>query len=158
MTKQYLRKAQEIDADILYEWANEAECRKNSFSMEPIAYEEHIRWLKRTLQDKKIQLYIGMSGENPIGQIRLNMKENTTGERYENQAIISYSIVAKQRGKGFGRILLELAEEKLKETAPTIKRMVGEVKKDNIPSQKAFEKNGYEKRIKEDCYVYVKFI
>ena len=43
----YLRKAQWEDMDMLFQWANDVVLRKNSFSMVPIAYEEHIAWFKK---------------------------------------------------------------------------------------------------------------
>lgn len=150
MTELYLRRAQKSDVNILYEWANETECRKQSFSSEPIAYESHVQWLEQTLKDETVQMYIVMSDEIPVGQIRLNINEN--------QAVISYSLDCKHRGMGYGTSLLELAEHVVKETNPKVNTLIGKVKKDNGSSQKCFKENGYEKREKEDCYEYVKSI
>ena len=42
----YLRQADEKDMDLIFQWANEPVVRKNSFTIDMIAYEEHKEWYK----------------------------------------------------------------------------------------------------------------
>ena len=48
----YLRDATEQDRDLLFQWTNDEEVRKNSFSMEKIAYKEHCRWFDKMMQNE----------------------------------------------------------------------------------------------------------
>ena len=47
----FLREAKWEDMEQLFLWANDKEVRKNSFSMEPISYEEHQEWYVKKLDD-----------------------------------------------------------------------------------------------------------
>ena len=42
--KLYLRTADENDMDLLFQWANDPDVRKNSFHSEPISYETHKKY------------------------------------------------------------------------------------------------------------------
>ena len=48
----FLREAKWEDMEQLFLWANDKEVRKNSFSMEPISYEEHQEWYEKKLEKK----------------------------------------------------------------------------------------------------------
>lgn len=39
-----LRKAEQSDMDLLFEWANDPAVRKNSFRSDPIPYADHVKW------------------------------------------------------------------------------------------------------------------
>lgn len=138
----YLRAATEADMDLLFEWANEPLVRKNSFSTEKIPYEEHRKWFARILNDESCRQYIYVSGGEAAGQVRIMVN----GEIAE----ISYSICAKKRGMGHGKLMLQLISELIIHDFPTVKRLIGKVKPDNIASQKAFMNAGFE----ETYYTY----
>ena len=136
MSKIYLRKAEWVDVDLLFEWANDSEVRNNSFNTANIACEEHKRWFRGCMQDENVDIYICYLDAEPIGQIRLNYNNET--------AIISYSIAKKYRGQGFGRAIIRLIEAEVVSTRPDITFLNGSVKRDNIASQRIFENNGYD--------------
>lgn len=134
----YLRDVTEDDKDLLFKWANDEEVRKQSFSSGRITYEEHSAWFDKIMHNEQILQWILLADEQPVGQIRLTL----TGGNAE----VGYSICAEKRGKGFGKIILSLAAQRVKDEFPDIKRITARVKPDNEASLKAFEKNGYKSR------------
>ena len=147
----YLRKAAESDAETLFQWRNDPEARANSFHTEPIKLEEHIAWLSATLRDPAQEIFILCEGETPIGQVRLATEGGA--------ATVSYSIDAAYRVQGYGKAILQLAENLcVKSGKPLI--MQGFVKKQNVASQVIFEGLGYTKteESERNCLLYVKRI
>ena len=142
-----LIKAEKKDCMLLFEWTNDPMVRSSSFNQAPILLEDHQKWFENKLQSTTSIIYIANFKNNPIGQIRLDIQPE------ERIAKISYSIDRNQRGKGFGpRILSKIIEvaQKIKK----IDKIYGEVKKENIASQKSFEKANYKKIIKKDFLHY----
>lgn len=135
MSRLYLREANKDDIGILYQWANEKAVRKNSFHSEPITFQNHVKWFDHMMSDSSILQYIMMEDEVPVGQIRLSINGD--------EAEIGYSIAPEYRGKGYGKILLDLLKEEVKKNRTDIKTFVAKVKPDNIASQKVFEKEGF---------------
>lgn len=133
-----LRNASLDDMDLLYEWANEEAVRKNSFSSHHITYEEHKQWYTCLLADSSVRQYIYLSDGNPVGQIRINIEGKC--------AEIAYSICKEFRAMGYGRRLLELLVEKVRNEFPEIEVLRGKVKGKNIASQKVFQGIGFEKK------------
>lgn len=130
-----LRKAASDDMDLLFEWANDADVRRNAFNTDAIPYDEHKKWFCGALADKDILQYIMCDGGQPVGQIRLNIEGKS--------AYIDYSIARSMRGKGLGSSILKLMEHEVIDNAPNIAELVGQVKYGNEPSAHAFEKCGY---------------
>lgn len=144
--KGYLRLATEDDTDLLFEWANEETVRKNSFSTEPIIYKNHQEWIHRIMNDENEKIFIFYFGEEPVGQVRVSVRDTV--------ATVGYSIAAKYRSQGYGRAMLLLLEEQLKDFYPDVNRIRAEVKSDNVASMKVFEKTNYCER----CLVFEKNI
>ncbi len=88
------------------------------------------------------QVYILEDGEDKIGTLRLDFDGN--------EVTVSYSIAAEYRKKGYGTVLIRLAEEKV----PQRTLMKAFVKQENVASNKIFQKLGY----KRDGTQYVKWI
>lgn len=131
----FLRKAERKDIDLLYKWANDPVVRKNSFNSKTISYESHIKWFDRIICDPTILLYILMVDDTPVGQIRLDVEDG--------EAEISYSIDSEFRGKGYGRIILQLIAREVNMNHQNIITLVAKVKPDNIISKNLFESEGY---------------
>ncbi len=131
----YLRKAEEKDIDLLYEWANDPVVRANSFCSDPISYEDHKKWFSRVITDPAILQFILMADDVPVGQIRLTV-DNESAE-------IGYSIAGTYRGKGYGRRILQLIAEEVHEKHPEIKKLTAKVKPGNMASRKLFESESY---------------
>ena len=104
----YLRPVELSDARLLFRWRNEKATRANSLHSEELIYEDHVRWLENVLGTTKAQyFFILMADLVPVGQIRLAVENK--------MALISYSIDAAHRGRGYGRTILQMAEETLRD-------------------------------------------
>ncbi len=144
-----LRKVTEADAETLFHWRNDPDTRANSFQTEPIPYEKHIAWLEAALRNPAQEIFILCEGDTLIGQVRLSMEND--------MATISYSVDAAYRAQGYGKVILQLAEN-LCVKRGTLRSLRGYVKKKNIASQVIFETLGYgcEEAPENNCYLYVK--
>lgn len=131
----YLRKAVRQDIDLLFEWANEESVRKNSFSTGKILYDEHQEWFKHLLTREDAGQYIFMQEDGPVGQIRVYVNDG--------EAEIAYSICIEKRGLGYGKEMLRLLVEQIKQDFPKVKKLTAKVKPDNTASQKVFLDMGY---------------
>ncbi len=127
----HLRPAAAEDTLLLFSWANEALVRSNSIHTEPIVWETHVQWFQKRLQSATCFIYILEFRDIPAGQIRLDEEE-------AGNWFIDYSVDEQFRGFGFGKIIVELALEKLKG-----KNIMAAVKEKNIPSKKVFESLGF---------------
>lgn len=127
-----LRRATSDDYILLFQWLNDSEVRKNSFSQEIVKLENHIKWFQSKLKDDKNNIFIVMKDKVEVGQIRVEI-DNDVGT-------ISYSIDSNYRGQGIGTEILNLIKLEFEDI-----KLIGYVKKDNIASIKVFEKAGYKK-------------
>ncbi len=125
----YLRPATVDDARLIFEWANDSEVRENSFNTDDILWDDHLAWFNRTLADESTLLFILMKDDAPVGQVRL-----ANSDKWQ----ISYSIASVYRGQGYGKLILQLAENELVVEGHGGEKLYAEVKMDNIASQKIF--------------------
>ncbi|MEM6630831.1 MAG: GNAT family N-acetyltransferase [Bacteroidota bacterium] len=131
-----IRKAQESDILVLFEWANEPVTRANSISQSLIQWENHQVWFSRKLQDPNCFLYISEQNAVAVGMLRL--------EYGNEKATISYSIAKNHRGKGLGKKTLEVGiKQFLGDCQKPISMIEALVKPENIASVKTFEKLGF---------------
>lgn len=137
MNEILLRTATIDDSEFFYNLRNEYTVRMNSFNAEVIPYEKHFKWFKGKVSEKSTILLIACIETNPIGQIRIDLEDNF--------GIISYSILKEFRGQGLGTKILELIKEYIKTNKYHCKRLIGNIKIENIASAKAFQKAGYVK-------------
>lgn len=143
--KYCLRMAEWKDKDLLYDWRNDSSVRLASFQTEIIPVQEHEKWFREKLKDDGCSIYILEIDGKAAGQIRIDQKDK--------MAYISYSISIDYRGRGYGKLLLQLLEKELHGKGLIF---VGQVKKDNIASQIIFQSRGYEKFEKENFFEYRK--
>ncbi|MBD5531472.1 MAG: UDP-2,4-diacetamido-2,4,6-trideoxy-beta-L-altropyranose hydrolase [Lachnospiraceae bacterium] len=143
--KGYFRNVKEADKELLFTWANDAETRRQSFSSDPITWDEHAAWFARTQADTDSPHWIFMvcdeegDDEQPVGVLRLTRDRNGAAYR------ISQSIAPAWRGNGLGSLILTLAKRWAAALCPTCRELYGEVKAENIASVRCFEKAGYER-------------
>lgn len=147
--KLYLRDVNTQDKELLFDWCNEKECRKNSLNQGKISYEQHSKWFAKKINSPNCFFYILMRNNTAVGQIRID-EVNGIGT-------ISYSIELNYRGKGYGKKILSLIEsEKI------IKRKIyylkAIVKKNNRISQLCFQQLGYHLVEIGDICCYWKYI
>ena len=95
-----LREANINDAELLFNWANDINVRKNSINTELIKWENHLNWFNEKLNSNTSKVFILCDSENALGQIRIDLIDN-----YWN---IDYSVDSKYRGLGLGKKLVQL--------------------------------------------------
>ncbi|MFZ7133086.1 MAG: GNAT family N-acetyltransferase [Eubacteriales bacterium] len=134
------------DCDLLYKWANDESVRKNAFNSDKIDYESHKKWFQNKLDSKNTLIYIILKDNTPIGQIRIDIQND--------YGIIDYSIVFKYRGQGLGKSSLKSIGNRINVDCPTLNKLVGRVKFNNVSSQKAFESADFKKEKKNGYFEY----
>lgn len=142
-----LRAATINDASNLFEWRNAIETRRYSSNPNPIEIENHLRWLQHSLTLPNRRLLIAEHQNKPIGVLRFDIDSL-------DQAEISIYLVPGLAGKGWGTKILESGTEWVKDNLPQVKNLVAKILMENIGSQRAFEKAGFDL----SAYVYKKSI
>lgn len=132
-----LRPVKLDDIELIFKWANDPLARANSINTELIKWENHVEWFNKKLNSpNETQIFIALNKfKNPIGQIRF--------DREDSKGIVAYYISEDSRGKGFGKDLLQVGCEKIFDVWGDLIEVIGVVKKENIPSIKAFEKANF---------------
>ncbi len=131
-----LRNAREEDCKMIWEWANDPETRKASFSSEKIPWEEHVAWFHRKLNDKDHYFFVAFNeSDEPVGQVRF--------ECAAGGAIISASIAPSMRGKKYGVDMITLGCRRLFASNNTIEIVDAYIKPDNEASIAVFTKTGF---------------
>jgi UDP-2,4-diacetamido-2,4,6-trideoxy-beta-L-altropyranose hydrolase len=101
-----LRKVEQRDSRLLWEWANDPAVRNVSFSTDPIPWEQHVKWFDSKLADSNTRHYVVHDEQAlPVGQARYELD----GVR----AVMSINLAPSLRGRGFGSAILELATDQL---------------------------------------------
>lgn len=147
---EHLEIVQNKDIELLYEWANDEECRNNSFNSDSISFDEHKTWFYEKINSDTTYFWIYYRENCPVGQLRLE---------YHNKIMtISYSISKSYRGRGYAKKLLKHMEEHIRCLNLEIEYVSAKVKFTNIPSQKVFESLGYDRMEKEKYIEYKKML
>jgi UDP-2,4-diacetamido-2,4,6-trideoxy-beta-L-altropyranose hydrolase len=130
-----IRLARESDRELIWNWANDEETRKVSYSQAYISWDEHIKWFASVQRQKNHRFYVARNGyEKPVGQIRFAVDGK--------HAVVSLSVAPESRGKGYGKeILIEAAKKFFNET--DIEQISAYVKSENMLSLKVFQKAGF---------------
>lgn len=140
------RQAEWKDRELLFEWANDEEVRRQSFETERILWQEHVRWFEEKMRSEDCDLLIWVEDGTEKGMLRLDYRD---GEAY-----VSYSVEREWRGKGAASRMIGALPGHVRGTMPEIHRVVAEVKADNSFSKRIFEKCGYSQEQKEDRVVF----
>jgi UDP-2,4-diacetamido-2,4,6-trideoxy-beta-L-altropyranose hydrolase len=128
-----LRRVEEADCLLLWEWANESEVRSASFSSMPIAWDEHRDWFTKKLGDERVLMLIASDEQGvPLGQVRFEPLN-------DGEAEIDVSVAPEKRGTGWGARLIEKAVQAAFEQTDLV-RVHGFVKVGNRASARAFER------------------
>jgi UDP-2,4-diacetamido-2,4,6-trideoxy-beta-L-altropyranose hydrolase len=132
-----LRKVVDSDCRLIWEWANEAGTRLASFSSKPIPWENHQKWFAARLADAHCCYWIAEDGSGvAVGQVRYQIESQ--------EALVSVSLDAGQRGHGFGSQILSLSAQRLFDQHEIINLIHAYIKPDNILSLRAFTRAGYQ--------------
>lgn len=130
-----LRPAAPDDAFTLWQWANDAGARANSFNPEPIPWERHLPWFQARLASASSRIWLLERYGAPVGVIRYDR----TGP---DSAQISFAAARSQRGRGVGTRLLTMSLAPAA-AALGLRSVEGAVFAENAASARAFLKAGY---------------
>lgn len=129
------RKATISDCEMVYNWRTAKETLETSFNLNTFSYTEHEDWFKKSIQSKKRELLIANYENTPIGILRFDLKNDF--------AITSIYLKPNTYNQGFGSIILQQGISWLKQQHKSIKIIKAKILKENIGSQRAFEKAGF---------------
>lgn len=130
-----LRKVEEGDCRLLWEWANDPAVRNVSFSTEPIPWEQHVQWFNSKLADIGNRHYIVLDEQGvPVGQARYELDGPN--------AVMSINLAPDVRGRGIGGATLALAVDELFRDS-SAKLIHAYVKPDNEASVRLFMNAGF---------------
>ena len=156
-----LREAVPSDCRLLYDWRMDPVTRAGSFGHDTFPYEEHEKWFQKLMADpcrkQFILLRMPAAGSSaaelpvaaqtaadsteavlpaatPAAQLRLDL--------LGQEAEISYSVAAAERGKGIGTLLIQTAVSYAGNLSG-IRTLTAEVLPDNTASRRIFEKCGF---------------
>jgi UDP-2,4-diacetamido-2,4,6-trideoxy-beta-L-altropyranose hydrolase len=130
-----VRRVTSSDATLLHAWRNDPVVRENSFSTDPIAWEDHQRWLAGRLASPSTAMFVLEDADGPVAQVRYE-------RRADREAEVGITVAAEARGRGYGRAALV-------ETLPAacaalgVDRVIALIKIENEPSRRAFEHAGF---------------
>ena len=138
-----LRKANFSDIEFLWYLRNQPDVYKYFRKSQSVFWKEHIEWI--------IPIILGISSRDvfiiqksgiPIGQVRLDYKTFD----------VSVSILKEFREKGVALKTLSLMIKEIRKQKKA-KKLIAEIHKNNIPSQKLFEKLGFKFKTKEGSWL-----
>ncbi len=125
------------DEELILEWANDPDTRRNAFNPQPIPADVHTAWFRRRLEAADERFYLVETATAvPVGQVRF--------ARVETEWEIHYTVAPAFRGRGIGRSLLAKTLEQFRADVPTCGKIFGRVKPDNIPSRRIFQSLSFE--------------
>ncbi|GAB4029808.1 GNAT family N-acetyltransferase [Spirosoma jeollabukense] len=134
------RSAKPADTRLYFDWANDPDTRRQSFTSAPISLETHTTWFNRKLADPDALLLIFENETGKaVGQVRF---ERTPVADMPDEVVIGVSVDASQRGQG-------LASQLIAQGCAVCRKRWGEVtihayiKPENQASVHAFERAGF---------------
>ena len=123
-----VRRATADDSDLLLRWRNDPETRLHSKKTGKVSETEHDAWLKRTLGNAAIRLFIAELNGIAVGTVRANGEVNSWA--------LSWTVAPESRGKNIGYMAVKTVVEQL----PGV--IVAEVKVSNPASIQIVKKLG----------------
>jgi RimJ/RimL family protein N-acetyltransferase len=139
------------DARRLLEWRNDDSVRLASLNSTPIAWSDHLAWLRRKLAEPDHLHWIADTDGAPAGSVRFDIANGN--------ARVAIAIAPDRRGEGLGAHLLAEGEERLLAERGDVAQLIAEILPNNAPSLRLFEKAGYRLSSAADAnpLLYVKF-
>ena len=121
------------DAELIWNWIIDETVKSASFSNKNISLSEHCEWVKNKINSIDTQLLLVMEDEQALGQIRIDQIDSAT--------YLSIVLAPKARGRGLGVEILNTAVARIAKDG--IKEIFAQIRQDNLRSQKAFERAGF---------------
>jgi spore coat polysaccharide biosynthesis predicted glycosyltransferase SpsG/RimJ/RimL family protein N-acetyltransferase len=130
-----LRGAQEGDAELIFQWANDSQSRSMSHSSEPIPWEKHVAWFRQKIGSSECRFLVALNETGfPVGVVRLDRKDD--------DATLSFSVAAEERGLGYGHRMVRLVST-LALLDGWCKVIHASVKPHNVASLRVLRKSGF---------------
>lgn len=130
-----LREATTPDAPLAHAWRSHEATRRYAWDAAPIALTHHLAWWERALTSARRRLLIAEIGGRPVGVFRLDLEGST--------AVISLYLDPSLHGLGLGAAMLRVGQRWVREHAPGVVRLEGEVQAANHSSAAAFAAAGF---------------
>ena len=129
-----LRDAAPSDTALFFHWANDAENRRHAFNPEPVGWPDHMGWFDQRVQSDDAWLWVLCAGNGlPVGEAHIEMRQD--------KPILSYTLDADYRGRGWGKQFLQLIAERWRRT-DCKQPLFAEVMHDNPASIACFDASG----------------
>lgn len=135
-----LRPATADDRALMFGWRNDPRTRAVSRQQQPIAEDEHARWLAATLARSDRLLLVGQIGRCPVGVIRFDRLADGPGDA---QAEVSLYLDPRLTGLGLGPRLLAAGEAAAAAHFGAGLQCVATVLDGNASSAQLFRQAGY---------------
>lgn len=132
-----IRQAIESDSKNIWEWRNDPLTRKNSIDQREITWEGHCQWYAKSLKTENRKIYVGIdeSTGTAIGMVRFDINAA------DFTADTSINLNPIWRGEGISSQFLRLAIDEIQRDQALV--LIAEIKPDNKPSIKCFERCGF---------------
>ena len=140
--KVVIRPATEKDAEILLNWRNDPTTRIQSHSSEYIDKLGHIKWLKNSIDNPDINLFIAEVDGQPVGTSRADLDQD---KFYQ----LSWTVSPNFRGQGLGKNIV-------KQMVGKFKKCKAQIKKGNLASVKIADYAGLKLCNKSDDVLFFK--
>ncbi|MEJ7743919.1 MAG: GNAT family N-acetyltransferase [Nocardioidaceae bacterium] len=127
------------DADVLLEWRNDPLTRLSSRFCAVISDDEHRAWLSAALSDPTRLLLLLVADAKPVASVRFDLVD----ER-QTDAEVSIVVAPPARGRGYSKVALKKAVDRLDETWPEVRSVQAVVHEHNSASRRLFEAAGFE--------------
>ncbi|MEM7549081.1 MAG: GNAT family N-acetyltransferase [Bacteroidota bacterium] len=141
-----LRVVEAKDCWLLYDISNHPSIREISLNPDPISKQTHQSWFEKALSNPNLFYYCLELKNEIIGQIRYEIGSE--------EAEISLSVHPKYSGFGIGQVLFNKSLNLLLKSANNLQKIIAQVKEDNQPSIRFFEKNSFEKVERKGVLTY----
>jgi len=146
-SKIFIRFVEKEDEKDLLRWRNDPVTRMNSFNTDKILLKDHLAWFDKTIKNSDKNIFIGLNEKNEkIGMVRFDQ------EPASKTVEINIVVAPEARGKGYGTELLIKSCEVYFNNYH-YNHIIAKIKKDNIPSIKAFTKAGFIQAESEGDYM-----
>lgn len=144
-----IKKVTEDDCRAIFDLVNEKDARSNTFSPQPITYENHVNWFSNALKNKNMYLYIIKIGKEIVGHIKFTNKRN-------DSIYVGIVLEGSFRNKGLGTKILKYVTDDFIFKNKGI-NLLAEIKPENIYSILTFQNAGFNKIFENnDKLIFIK--
>ena len=92
-----LRPVRFEDAETLFKWRNDPETIANSVSPFGVAWQQHVVWLRRSMERDNRKIFVAEQNGQPVGTVRID---------HGPEAELSWTVAPEHRGKGIGKAIV----------------------------------------------------